>query len=92
MHIFTTDEFAYMLSFNRMCQRNMDERYLTERSVRRRPKFHSVGLYLFDVLFLIRCEPVSLFVNISKMCKYKDVQVCIELNTFTWLMILALDF
>ena len=36
-----TDEFSYTLSFTEMRQKNMDERYFTERNVRRRPEFQS---------------------------------------------------
>lgn len=40
-HVFITDEFTYTLSFIEMVQKNMDERYFTERKVRRRPEFQS---------------------------------------------------
>ena len=38
-HVFRTNEFNYVLSFTEIRQRNMDYRYGTERSVRRRPEF-----------------------------------------------------
>ena len=36
---FKTDEFLYVLSFEEMKERNLDERYGTERAVRRRPVY-----------------------------------------------------
>ena len=60
-HVFRTREFLYVLSFTEMRQRNMDDRYCTERNVRRRPEFQPAKYSKYGFINFVTNFPAKQF-------------------------------